>query len=247
MIYRNKAFFNYDKIFCVGEHHYKELSEYKKNFNLDKIELFKGGYPKLDELIENFNVKQIKTKKNKISIAPSWGEKNLIHYDLEKFFSSLIRKNFEIIFRPHYQMFKYNSKKLKYLKRKYGKETGIFFEESDTSFKNILNSEFLITDWSGIGIEYAFITGNPVIYVNTKKKINNVSFNDINHIPIEIDIRDKIGIILEPEELKDVDLHIEKLRLNLDYYKRSITEQKNKHIYNLGSSTEYISTKLLNF
>ena len=34
MIYRNKAFINYDTILCVGEHHYIELNDYKDKFNL---------------------------------------------------------------------------------------------------------------------------------------------------------------------------------------------------------------------
>ena len=33
MIYRNKAFINYDTL-CVGEHHYMELNDYKDKFNL---------------------------------------------------------------------------------------------------------------------------------------------------------------------------------------------------------------------
>ena len=104
MIYRNKAFFNYDKIFCVGDHHYNELIEYKKKFNLTNLELYKGGYPKLDELVSNYASNQVKSMKGKISIAPSWGEKNLVHYDLSKFFYSLIKNQFKINFRPHYQM-----------------------------------------------------------------------------------------------------------------------------------------------
>ena len=78
MIYRNRAFFNYNKIFCVGEHHYKELTNYKKKFDLKDIDLFKGGYPKLDHLVSDYNNRKVKILKNKVTIAPSWGKKNIL-------------------------------------------------------------------------------------------------------------------------------------------------------------------------
>ena len=54
MIYRNKSFFSYDKIFCLGQHHYQELSEYKNKFKLEKMTLYKAGYPKIDSLADEY-------------------------------------------------------------------------------------------------------------------------------------------------------------------------------------------------
>ncbi len=247
MIYRNRAFFNYNKIFCVGEHHYKELTNYKKKFDLKDIDLFKGGYPKLDHLVSDYNNRKVKILKNKVTIAPSWGKKNLIHYNLDIFFQSLLNNNFQINFRPHYQMIKFNSKIIKKIQRNFSSNKNFLYEGNNSSFENVLNSEILITDWSGMGIEYAFITGMPVIYVNTEKKVNNKNFNDIEEIPIEIKIRDKIGIIIEPEELKNIVLYIEKLRSNLDYYKSNILEQREKYIFNFRLSSSYITEKILKF
>ena len=50
MIYRNKTFFNYDEICCVGNHHINEMNEYIKNFNLKNKTLIKGGYFRIDKL-----------------------------------------------------------------------------------------------------------------------------------------------------------------------------------------------------
>ena len=73
----------------------------------------------------------------------------------------------------------------------------------------------MITDWSGISIEYALITKRPVIFINTPKKINNKFFNDIKSEPIEIKIREKIGIVIEESDL-----------LNIDNYLKKLTEKK---------------------
>tara|TARA_B000000532_G_C18519509_1_gene256668 strand:- start:53 stop:487 length:435 start_codon:yes stop_codon:yes gene_type:complete len=144
-------------------------------------------------------------------------------------------------------MIKFNSKIIKKIQRNFSSNKNFLYEGNNSSFENVLNSEILITDWSGMGIEYAFITGMPVIYVNTEKKVNNKNFNDIEEIPIEIKIRDKIGIIIEPEELQNIVLYIEKLRSNLDYYKSNILEQREKYIFNFKLSSSYITEKILKF
>ena len=45
MIYRDKAFFNYDEIFCVGQHQFDELDKYKNKYNLKNLNLINAGYP----------------------------------------------------------------------------------------------------------------------------------------------------------------------------------------------------------
>ncbi len=63
MIYRNKAFINYDEFLCVGHHHYEELNEYIHKFNLKNKKLHKIGYFKLDEILNNKNKSSLVKKK----------------------------------------------------------------------------------------------------------------------------------------------------------------------------------------
>ena len=65
------------------------------------------------------------------------------------------------------------------------------------------NSICMISDWSGISLEYAFAFERPVIFIDVPKKILNPNWSDIMAEPIEISIRDKIGHIVSPNNLQE--------------------------------------------
>lgn len=244
MIYRNKAFFHYNKVFCVGEHHFNEISEYKKKYLLKNLEVIKAGYPKFDDLYLKFSKYEKIFKKKKITIAPSWGKKNIINKNLSKILEILLKKNYQVNLRPHIQSLRYSGRILSEIENKFKQNPNFKLEKENFNFKEVFDSEFLITDWSGISIEYAFITNRPVIFINTPKKINNKFFNDINSEPIEIKIRDKIGIIIDENALINLDSYFKEISERRDF-KKKIIDEKKKLIYNFQTSANFIFKNLL--
>ncbi len=244
MIYRNKAFFSYDKIFCLGQHHYQELSEYKNKFKLEKMTLYKAGYPKIDSLADEY-LKEGKIVKKKITIAPSWGKKNILNYNIQKIIKKLLHNGYTINFRPHYQMLKFNKYQIESIKKEFFNNPNFFIENKNDSFEKVLESEFLITDWSGIGMEFSFITERPVIFINTEKKINNSNFNDIDAIPLEDSIREKIGVIVEPNESEKIEEILINFENHKNLFKSEIIKQRDKSLYNFRNSKDFIVNKLI--
>ena len=243
MIYRDKAFFSYDKIFCVGEHHYKELSEYIDIKKLKNLKLVKAGYPKFDQLYSQFNKCENEFILNKITIAPSWGKKNIFNENIIEALQVLLDENYKINLRPHSQSFKYDKKILKKIEDKFSDNSNFKLERGNFDFKNVFESEFLITDWSGIAIEYAFITNRPILYVNTPKKINNKFFNDISIEPLEVKIREKIGLIIEEQNILEIGSYVKKLKKN-EYLKNEIINFKKDFLYNFQKSDDFIYNKI---
>ena len=82
-------------------------------------------------------------------------------------------------------MLKFNKKMIDVIQKEFFNNPNFVIENKNDTFEKMLESEFLITDWSGIGMEFSFITERPVIFINTEKKINNLKFNDINAIPLK--------------------------------------------------------------
>lgn len=244
MIYRNKAFFHYDKIFCIGEHHFNEISEYKEKFLLKNLKIIKAGYPKFDSLYLKYSHYEKIFKKKKITIAPSWGKGNIINKNLLNILEILLNKDYVINLRPHIQSLKYDSKILNEIENKFNESPNFKLEKENFNFQEVLESEFLITDWSGISIEYALITKRPVLFINTPKKINNKFFNDIKSEPIEIKIREKIGIVIEENDLLNIDNYLKKLT-EREIFKKQIENEKEKLIFNFQNSTDYIFKELL--
>ena len=46
----------------------------------------------------------------------------------------------------------------------------------------------MISDWSGVAIEYAFSLEKPVLYIDVPQKIFNPNFDEIGIVPMEIEL-----------------------------------------------------------
>ena len=66
-----------------------------------------------------------------------------------------------------------------------------------------------MTDWSGIALEYFMIKKKPIIFIDTKKKILNKKYNEKTYkTPLEVSIRNKIGLIVNHSDLGNINYYI---------------------------------------
>ena len=243
MEYKHRSLFHYDEFFCIGEYQHKELSEYIEKYNLKNKKLFKIGYFRLDE-ISKHKIKNKQSSVKKIIVAPSWGKINIINLCGNKIIELLIQNKFEVILRPHIQSLKYDKIIIKNIEKKFKKFNNFKIQKENFSYSELSESDYLITDWSGVGIEYAFAYEKPVIYIDTPRKIMNVKFNDISYEPLEVTIRDKIGIIIKPQEIDQILDKINYLSRNYDNFVTKIKELRKANIYNYQHSVDYAFSQL---
>lgn len=104
----------------------------------------------------------------------------------------------------------------------------------------------MMTDWSGIAYEYSFTTLKPALFVNTPMKIMNPDYQEIDVVPFDIEIRDQIGISIEPENLNDIKSVVEKLLTEKDYSRESIGQMREKYLYNVSHSAEVGARYIIN-
>ena len=245
MIYNEGAFDGYDVIFCVGNHHLIELEErftkIKKN-----TKLIKAGYPYLDFLIKNKN--KFNCTPNKILVAPSWNSVNQNYYFdyFHKIITKLLSLNFKVIFRPHPEYVKRYSDSYQKFIDNFVHQKNFETDVSANSFQSQAESEFLISDWSGISFEYAFVFERPVLFVDSEKKILNKNYNDIVNKPVEISKRENLGKIINIEDFDKIGLYLDELKLNRSIYIRKIKELRDNIIYNINNSTNTIAEYIKN-
>ena len=136
----------------------------------------------------NLGSKVINTDTKNVLLAPSWGINNLfseIHRsNLNNLIEKLISNNLKVYVRPHpmdievLNVFENYENIELYLKEKV----------------NHTNFDFVITDWSGISLEYFYARHKPVGFVNTeKKKRRKLGKKERNIELIENKIIEKIG------------------------------------------------------
>ncbi len=189
LIYRENAFDSFDAVQVISNYQFNEMNEIKK-INSLKLKIFKSRYLFIEKQKKN----KIKDKKIDVLIAPSWNTqfyKLKCHQILQKFF---LEKKISFRLRPH---------PMSYLKNEISKDKilddGFILDE--TKYINFLKYENLISDWSGIFIEYSLITKKKAYLINTPKKLNNQKYEKYKNKPIEIFLRHKLSKTYEIEKI----------------------------------------------
>lgn len=80
--------------------------------------------------------------------------------------------------------------------------------------------DFVITDWPGAAYEFAYVTGKPVVFIDTTMKNNNPDYGKIGIEPFEIILRSEVDIQLPPEEFTGLPEKIGYLLVHAEVYMR---------------------------
>jgi hypothetical protein len=242
--YKEKSFDNYDIFFSPSKVHTNEI---EKKFIGKNKKICKIGYPKIEELKKKFL--EI-NETNKILIAPTWGDDSSLYSQiLLDLINYLIKKKFSIIFRPHPMSFNKDKKKIKEIMSRFSwyEKFGL---NSDKDNNNVfLEARILITDWSGAGMEFSLSKEKPSFFIDTKQRIRNSSIKHGDKIleeTFEHFSRDKIGIVINNENIDNIDEIIKDFEKNKLNYKNKIKNFKDQYLYNNDKSLDVTVSSLIN-
>jgi len=234
---RNHALDHYDTIFCVGEHHVNEIKKIEELYGLPSKSLVKYGFGRLDNLLNKKNKSEQKKIDTKlVIITPSYGKTNLLHECGDRLIEILLQCGFQVLLRPHFRIFQENPELIKSIKEKFKENQNFIFEEGIISFQDYNNSCLLITEWSGLSMEYSLVFEKPVIFIDTPQKILNIDFEKIGINTIENEIRNKIGCVISPKDIEKLPEVIKSFE-HMDFSGK-INEIKNKVVFNIGYSAK---------
>jgi len=235
---REGALDNYDTIFCVGEHHKKEIRATEERYGLKEKKLIEYGFGRLDTLMwekKKFQKTDMKNK-NLVLITPTYGENNLLKICGKDLIKILLQEGFTVMLRPHYKILKDSKKLINSIIESFGNNPDFILEEGIIPSEKFHNSKCMISDWSGISLEYAFTFERPVILIDLPKKNLNPNSGDIPMEPIEISIREKIGHVVSPNNLEKIPEIIK--NLDNDNFSEQIRKIRSELVYNIGKSAK---------
>ena len=235
---RKGALDNYDTIFCVGEHHKKEIRATEERYGLKEKKLIEYGFGRLDTLMwekKKFQKTDMKNK-NLVLITPTYGENNLLKICGKDLIKILLQEGFTVMLRPHYKILKDSKKLINSIIESFGNNPDFILEEGIIPSEKFHNSKCMISDWSGISLEYAFTFERPVILIDLPKKNLNPNSGDIPMEPIEISIREKIGHVVSPNNLEKIPEIIK--NLDNDNFNEQIRKIRSELVYNIGKSAK---------
>lgn len=231
---RKNALTNYDTIFCVGPHHINEIKKSEEIYSLKSKNLVEYGFGRLDDLIEKNKTQNFLNNERTILITPTYGKNNLLEKCGIELIEILLNAGFKVILRPHFRIFLESSSLIDKIEKKFKDDKNFSLEKGVIPFELFQNSLCLITDWSGISFEYAFVFEKPVMFIDLPQKIINSSYEELGIESIEIKYREQIGIIIPIHNLERI---LEFLN-SFDKQKNIniIKNTRSSLIFNLGNS-----------
>ena len=238
LMLREGALDRFDTVFLCGPNHIDEVRQTEFVYGLSQKTLVKTGFALLDELL--LRVKALGEKENtrkKILIAPSWQKGNLLDDNLAELIEGLSGKDWDLVIRPHPEFVKRFPNKVERIKELLAGRIGkdIILETDFSSNESVYTADMIVTDWSSVAQEYSYTTKRPSIFINTPMKVINPNYERIPAVPLDIALRDEIGVSLDIAELGSIGQVCDKLIIEKDEWRERITKIVESYIYNIGN------------
>jgi YidC/Oxa1 family membrane protein insertase len=238
MIYRAAAFDHFDSILCAGPHHVAETRAREEAHGLPAKILVEHGYGRLDTIMEN-SCQGAPAREDdfiQVLVAPTWGENGLIELHGLDAIKPLIDAGLRVVLRPHPRTRKLAPGKLDEIAAYYREEPRFRLDEDSDSTISLLDSDIMLSDWSGAALEFAFGLERPVIFADVPRKVLNPEYSAIDLEPIEVQIREHVGIVVPTDKLAKLGDIARAMATDSKKWQTTLHAARQRWIYNSGRS-----------
>lgn len=235
----------YDAVLLSGDFQEKQVRELEKQRRLPAKEIRMVGIPYLDTMLGHAkNYKRQQTGTTTVLLSPSWGASSLLVKYGETLIDKLIDTGYDIIIRPHPQSFTADKETINSLMAKYPESEKLHWNRDNNNFDVLARSDIMISDYSGIMYDFAFIFNKPVIYTNAQFKKDPYDAWCIEGETWMISTIRKIGKELKQENIGQIK---ELIDTSIRDIKKSsvITDARDETWCNIGKSAELTADYLI--
>ena len=239
MIYRRGAFDHFDSILCTGPHQLAEIREWEGLVGLSEKRLFEHGYCPLDALMAAGGRHPGPPPGDgplNVVVAPSWGPEGLLEAWGERVVGLLLDAGHRVDVRPHPRTRQLASTVLDDLDARFRDHPRFRLDEDTTDPGPLLDAHVLLSDWSGVALEYAFALERPVLFVDVPRKVKNPDYTRLSTLPLEVSIREDIGAVLAPRDLAQAPRLARDLAQSSEAFSKRARELRRKWVFNVGSA-----------
>lgn len=171
LLYRMFALDHYDAVLATGdiqEHAVRTLEEMR---HLPAKEICIVGSTYLDRLYRRYQEYDIPAKKDNsditVLLAPTWGGSGILKRFGRDFIQALVETGYRIIIRPHPQSKVSEKDMLDELEKEFPENDRLSWNYDNDNFRVLSEADIMISDYSGVIFDYAFIFDKPVICTDT--------------------------------------------------------------------------------
>lgn len=147
-----------------------------------------------------------RTNQNKtVLYAPSWGLRSSLNTFGIEMIEKLLNSGFDVIFRPHPQSFISDKEKIELVQSKFGNNKQFTIDRNKTGMESMVNSDIMISDFSGVIFDYYYLFNKPVLLASLKVNTDGYEVEDLPEgKQFDIPVTKKITTELTENEIKNI-------------------------------------------
>ena len=210
-MYRMFGIDYYDAMLLSGDFQIKQVRDLEALRGLPEKETRLVGIPHMDALRERLIKSEAEPDhETTILLAPSWGPSSILNKYGKKMIDELIATGYKVIIRPHPQTFISEKDMIEPLMKAYPETDNLIWDRNIDNFDTLNKSDILISDFSGVVLDYALVFDRPVICAETS--FDNGIYDSwwLGEREWIFETLDKIGVKLTPDNMDNIKELVEK-------------------------------------
>ncbi len=230
----------YDAVLVTGQFQLDQIRKLEQCRNDPSKEIEIAGLTYLDTMKVRYeNSELVHQDRLTILLAPSWGASSILCRYGGEIIESLLKTGYRLIIRPHPQSMTSDKEILDRLMKQYPDDNDISWNFDGDNFDVLKRSDIMISDFSGVIFDYAFIFGRPVIYADTSFDPAPYDAYWLDEPMWVFEVLKKIGIPLKKEDFDKLKSVIDQA-VESDELQKNLTDIRNSAWMHPGESTGII-------
>jgi len=174
LLYRMFALDHYDAVLGTGDIQEWAVRRLEELRGIPEREVYVAGSPHLDRLYRQYlEMQQNGSESDRsgqltVLVAPTWGNSGLLKRFGEELLRNLADTGYRIIIRPHPQSKVSEKEMLDRFEEMFPESDRFGWNYDNDNFRVLSEADVMISDYSGVIFDYAFIFDRPVIYSNAE-------------------------------------------------------------------------------
>lgn len=195
----------FDSILLTGEYQKEDIRTLETKRDLVPKDLPVVGCTYLDVLAEQLPSLNMKDDGMfTVLVAPSWGPSGILTLYGAALLDALVAAGFHVIVRPHPQTVISEQHVIAPLKVRYQTAPSIEWDFEDTNLNSLSRADTMISDFSGVMFDYAFLFDRPFLYLNAGFDQRPYDMYDIDRDPWKLRVLSEIGSLLDPDDFSRI-------------------------------------------
>ena len=171
--YRSFGLDFYDAVLLSGKYQETAMRKLEQLRGESEKEAVLVGVPYMDEMVRRLAAcPELPPHPRTVLVAPTWGASSIFSKYGAAFIDALLQTGYHVILRPHPQSFTADKELMDTLMSAFPDSDKLEWNRDPDNFEVLRRSDLMISDYSGVIFDFAFVFDKPVICADTEMNVD---------------------------------------------------------------------------